>query len=156
MITRDRHHPSVFAWSVTNECANTEPGVIDATETLIDRAHDLDDSRPVTLATNTALDWDTGEHKEDDCLPLCDFVCVNYYAGWYGDDPSYWDEYVEKITDAYPDQAIVFSEFGGGAIEGERTFEKAKWSEPYQAELLESALDPMLTADDVAGFTIWQ
>ena len=153
-ISRDRHHPSVFAWSLTNECANEQAGVAEATERLATVARDADDSRLVTLASYN--EWT--DRGEDRCLQYCDFACVNGYYGWYTDEPvtaDQWTGFLERVADRH-DCPIVVSEFGAGAIEGERTREGAKWSETYQADFLETVI-PILRADDaVAGFAIWQ
>lgn len=154
LISRDRHRPSVFAWSLTNECANEQTGVAEATERLAAVAREADDSRLVTLASYN--EWT--DRGEDRCLQYCDFACVNAYYGWYTDEPvatEQWTGFLERIAERH-DCPIVVSEFGAGAIEGERTWEGAKWSETYQAEFLETVI-PLLRADDaVAGFAIWQ
>ncbi|RKD89245.1 glycoside hydrolase family 2 protein [Halopiger aswanensis] len=154
MISRDRHHPSVFAWSLTNECANEQAGVAEATDHLATVARETDDSRLVTLASYN--EW--VDRGEDRCLEHCDFACVNGYYGWYTDEPvaaDQWTGFLERIADRR-DCPIFVSEFGAGAIEGERTWERAKWSETYQSEFFETVLPVLLADDSVAGFTIWQ
>lgn len=150
MIERDRHHPSVFAWSLHNECYNHEDGMYEATAELKETVLSHDDSRLVTLATNT--DW---RGYEDPLVELCDFVCVNGYWGWYRDDRD-WETFLDQLEDRYESKPIVISEFGAGAVEGERTFEGRKWSETYQAELLDEVVSLFLERDSVAGFTVWQ
>ena len=150
LIDRDRHHPSVFAWSVTNECDNGETGVYDATEELASLARERDD-RPVTLATNN---FGAGRGGEDPCLELVDFACLNDYPGWYTDGE--WPDLIEHVRERYPDLPILMSEFGAGAVWGEHTRENQKWSEGYQADLLENAVEAFEAADPVVGFTIWQ
>jgi beta-glucuronidase len=146
-IERDRHHPSVLAWSVTNECENSQEAVYDATERLVDVARERDPCRPVTFAT-----W---EPDNDDCVELCDFICVNGYPDWYEGYDS-WDEQLARVEDEFPDMPIVVGEFGAGAIYGERTRERQKWSEGYQADLLEDAIETIEAREAVAGFVIWE
>jgi len=149
MIERDRHHPSVFSWSVTNECENEEDGVVEATEALVSVARNADSSRPITLATNNFATRDP-----ERCVEFVDFVCTNSYPGWYGEGD--WGEHLDMVRDSYPEKPVVVSEFGGGAIAGERSFDKQKWSEQYQCELLEDAIRTFEATEFVAGFTIWQ
>lgn len=157
-IDRDRHHPSILAWSVGNECTTSEERVTEVHERLVALAHDADESRPVTYAENLPM--------QAVQLDLGDFVCVNDYPGWYGDDwpPSgltiwdgdEWEETLDEIRAEYPDPPIVVTEFGAGGVEGERTFEGQKWSESYQAEIVRESIETFEDREDVAGFSVWQ
>ena len=51
---------------------------------------------------------------------------------------------------------VVLSEFGAEAIYGKRTWVSQKWSEPYQADLLETVISTLRDHDAMTGFTIWQ
>lgn len=146
MIRRDRHHPSIFAWSVHNECANEEEGVREATRELVSVVEDLDGSRPTTLATNS--------FEDDICLREVDVACVNGYPGWYSDDT--WGERLDRLEERHGGMPLIISEFGAGAVYGERTRENQKWSEGYQADLLVDAVETFRERDSVTGFTIWQ
>ncbi|MFB6074208.1 MAG: glycoside hydrolase family 2 protein [Haloarculaceae archaeon] len=150
MIERDRNHPSILAWSVTNECANEEPGVLEATEELVSVARTLDD-RPVTLASNN---YHPDGEGADPCLDLVDFVCANAYPGWYSDGE--YADVLRGVREDHPDKPVVVSEFGAGAVAGERTREDQKWSEGFQADFLADAVETFRGAEYVAGFTVWQ
>lgn len=150
LVERDRHHPSVLAWSLGNECANEHHSVVDAMGQLRGVAEGLDDSRLITVASNT--DW---EGETDNVFQHCDFLCVNAYWGWYRDDGD-WADHLDRIESEYGEKPIVVSEFGAGAVPGERTHESRKWSESYQADLLEDCIDLFAERDSVAGFTLWQ
>lgn len=152
MIERDRHHPAIIAWSLTNECRNEEPGVAAATEELAVVAHELDD-RPLTLATNR---YKPDRPGEDLAVEHVDLICANGYPGWYTDGS--YAAMLARMREDYPETPIVFSEFGAGAVYGERTREgvSQKWSEPFQAELIDDAIDTFERTAYVAGFTIWQ
>jgi beta-glucuronidase len=149
LIERDRHHPSVFAWSVSNECANEEEEVYEATAELTSLAREADGSRLVTLASNTDVSGGT-----DECFELCDFICLNGYWGWYSEGS--WAEFLDRVAGKYPNCPLIVSEFGGGAIVGERPRDGQKWSEPYQADLLEETVATFLDTEFLAGFTVWQ
>jgi len=149
MIERDRHHPSIFAWSLSNECANEESTVADATRQLKWAADGVDGSRLITAASNTDFEGET-----DGVFEFCDFLSVNAYWGWYRDGD--WGEFLDGIADDYGEKPIVVTEFGAGAVPGDRTHEARKWSESYQADLLGDCVDLFRERGDVAGFTVWQ
>lgn len=150
MITRDYNHPSVLAWSLHNECETQQQGVYEATETLASVAREHDVSRPLTFATNNHYLGD-----EEICAELVDFLSINGYWGWYSDEKE-WDEFLDGVRAEFPDMPIVVSEFGAGAVSGERNFDRRKWSENYQAHQLESAIETFENKEYVSGFFIWQ
>ena len=152
MVDRDHAHPSVVAWSVTNECANEEDGVVDATRELSEVARERDpNGRPVTLASNN---YHPDGEGADPCLALVDFVCANAYPGWYSEGE--YANVLAGVHEDYPDKPVVLSEFGAGAVAGERTRDGAKWSESFQADFLEDAIETARETDYVTGFAIWQ
>ncbi|WP_415381937.1 glycoside hydrolase family 2 protein [Halosimplex sp. TS25] len=150
MVERDRHHPSIVAWSLSNECSNEQRTVADATRQLAETADGLDDSRLVTVASNT--DWEGGT---DRVFQYCDFLCVNAYWGWYRDDGD-WAAHLDRIEESYGEKPIVVSEFGAGAVPGDRTHAARKWSETYQADLIAECVELFRERESVAGFTVWQ
>jgi len=149
MVDRDYHHPSVIAWSLHNECATESDALVEATEALAETARERDETRPLTYATNNDY-VGTAER----CQNFVDFLCLNAYWGWY-DESRTWTEYLDEMADTY-DCPLVVSEFGAGAVAGERTHERQKWSETYQAALLVDAIGAIRDHEAFAGFTIWQ
>ncbi|RRJ34060.1 glycoside hydrolase family 2 protein [Halocatena pleomorpha] len=150
MVTEHRHHPSVFAWSIHNECATQEEGLREPTERLVDRTRELDDSRLVTYASNRDFEGYT-----DECVDLVDFIGINAYWDWYFDGKT-WPEFLEDVRNQYGETPAIVSEFGAGAVPGERTVEAQKWSEPFQREYLQNAVETFRESEFVSGFTVWQ
>jgi len=72
MILRDRNHPSVFMWSLENE-ESLEGNVTGRRilESLVEVAHELDDTRQVTAAMNHG--WNEGGYSD-----VLDVVGYNY------------------------------------------------------------------------------
>lgn len=59
MILRDYNHPSVIAWSLTNEPQiSDKPECVDYYEKIVQLAHALDSTRPVVIVmgTNQGID----------------------------------------------------------------------------------------------------
>lgn len=150
MVTDHRHHPSVFAWSVHNECETQEEGLRKPTERLVERTRELDDSRLVTYASNRDFEGYT-----DACFDLVDFIGINGYWDWYFDGKT-WPEFLKEIRDQYSEKPMIVSEFGAGAIPGERTVDAQKWSEPFQREYLQDAVETFQEMEFISGFTVWQ
>jgi len=114
---------------------------------------ELDPTRPVTYASHRQL--------ADLHLDLVDIMSFNVYPGWYFgtlDTMRSWlDGLMRGIQErGWDKKPIIFSEFGGGAIFGWHDQFNGKWSEPYQARLLDIALRWMKEQPQVVGTAIWQ
>jgi beta-galactosidase len=72
LMLRDRNHPSVFMWSMENE-ESLQGTVMGARilQTMVDAAHQLDSTRPVTAAMNHG--WNEGGYSD-----VLDVVGYNY------------------------------------------------------------------------------
>jgi beta-glucuronidase len=148
MISRDMHHPSIFAWSVLNECATDTHEGRAVVSDLVDVAHEIDPTRPVTYASNKGVD--------DICFDLVDIVCLNAYYGWYRHDLT-WGEFLDRVRAKIGDKPMIVSEFGAGGIYGCHALEEdVLWSEEYQLKLIEECVALFLQRSDVAGFFVWQ
>ena len=149
MIANHINHPSIIIWALLNECASDT--CRDIYERLIQEIRSLDGSRPVSFAT-CKFDSDT-------CLDLPDIVSYNLYYGWYNN---------ENIAEAYPKQLayidahggagkpVIISKFGADAIYGIRDPARPRWSEEYQADVLERCLTYYMSRPEIIGTYIWQ
>lgn len=147
VIERDYNRPSVVTWSLHNECATQQPGVYDATEELAAVAEEADGSRLTTYASNNAY-----ADEEDICYGLVDYASVNAYFGWYSEMDD-WEAFLrEEVLPETTDQPVVLSEFGAGAVYGDRTLEKRRWSEGYQTDLVTEVVEAVESVAEMAGF----
>ena len=92
MIRRDRNKASVVLWSVANETPNT-PARLTFLKSLINTAHTLDPTRPVTAAllVTTLPDSPDGIRTKVLDDPVAEFLDVmgcNEYIGWYEGTPD--------------------------------------------------------------------
>ena len=99
---------------------------------------------------------------EDVCLDLADVISLNAYPGWYvgeiEDIPARLDEMLDFL-DRSPHAAkpVIFSEIGAGAIPGWRDWNEARWSEQYQAKLLDKVIEHLFMIEKrVCGVSLWQ
>lgn len=148
MIERDSNHPSIWAWSVLNECATDTPEGRLVVGRLIDTAREADPTRPVTFATDRNL--------RDICLDLADVVCVNAHHGWYTHDLT-WPEFLDRMRAKIGDKPMLVTEFGAGALYGCHALEDGvMWSEEYQRRLVADCVKHFCERPDLAGFYVWQ
>lgn len=154
MVAMSFNRPSVIMWGVLNEGHSHDPRCRSGYEMLLGRLRQLDSTRPVTYASNRPLD--------DVCLGLVDIVSINRYPGWYfgqiADIPGKLDEYVAHLDAVgHLDKPLIFSEIGAGAIRGWRDGNQARWSEQYQAKLLDVVIRHLfIERERVCGLSIWQ
>jgi hypothetical protein len=125
MIHAAFNHPSVWAWSVGNEYDSSTEGGHEFTRDMIAYVKGLDPTRPVGFASNR-LD----RQPALDATQFADFVMMNQYFGTWVGPKKGLSQALDHIHAAWPDKAVVISEFG---------FEphwNARWGPPS------STLDP--------------
>lgn len=154
LISRDRNHPSVIAWSVANEPDTAEPASRGYFAPLVSAARELDPTRPVCFA-NVA----TAPPDADRVTDLFDLICVNRYYGWYtgtGDlEAAEQDLAAELRAWAQRGKPILVTEFGADALPGLHALPPTMWSEDYQAALLEMSLRVFRRIPEIVGEHVW-
>lgn len=151
MITCHHNHPSIVIWGILNECASEEPEGRKMYQKQYEQIRSLDASRPTTSATC--------RHFKDICLDLPDIVSFNMYSGWYQDISVAKRHEQEMDWIAQTGGAgkpVIVSEFGAGAIYGNRDRTRAKWSEERQADIIRENLEVYRKDDRLTGIFIWQ
>jgi beta-glucuronidase len=156
MVEWHHNHPSIIMWGFLNECNSDMPWGRKVYKHLARLVRSLDATRPITFATNRG--------QRDLCLDLADVVSFNRYQGWYGGTIDGIAPDIRKLLKWLHSDAsrggrgkpVIMSEFGAGAIYGCRHPARAKWTEEYQADLLDEALRVYLDQAGVVGVAIWQ
>ena len=157
MIVRDRNHPSVFAWSLFNEPETTTDYAHDYFAAVFDAARALDPQhRPLTGAFEK-----NSKPELCKCYPLCDFICLNRYYGWYikggemeeaeADFRNEMDRWAAKNLNL----PFVFTEFGTDTLPTEHKLPSIMWSQEYQDEYLEMCFRVFDSYDFVQGELVW-
>ncbi|KAJ1363600.1 hypothetical protein KIN20_023497 [Parelaphostrongylus tenuis] len=157
LINRDKSHPSVIMWSLANEPRTNKKESRMYFKKLVQHAHDLDRTRPVTMVY--------GPSKADDDLTadLVDIICVNRYYGWYinmGEldwinQSVYWDFF--QWSDKYK-RPVLVTEYGAESIPGLNQEPSVAFSEQYQNDLIirtHQAFDALRNSHILAGEMIW-
>ncbi|MCD6365287.1 MAG: hypothetical protein J7M14_05375 [Planctomycetes bacterium] len=156
MVQWHFNRPSIIMWGCLNECESNTPSGRDEHERMLKLLKELDPSRPVTFACNTG--------KENLCAGLVDIVSWNRYEGWYSNSPdnarAWLDDMIEWLdsdqSGGGAGKPVIMSEFGAGALYGTRSANRAKWTEEYQADVLDAVLEAYLNHPAVVGTAIWQ
>ena len=157
MIVRDRNHSSVFAWSLFNEPETTTDYAHDYFAAVFDAARALDPQhRPLTGAFEK-----NSKPELCKCYPLCDFICLNRYYGWYikggemeeaeADFRNEMDRWAAKNLNV----PFVFTEFGTDTLPTEHKLPSIMWSQEYQDEYLEMCFRVFDSYDFVQGELVW-
>jgi len=155
LIARDKNHPCVVLWSITNEPESITPESRAYFEPLASEARRLDPTRPIGFANVMGSTPDV-----DMLTDLFDVVMLNRYYGWYaspGDLATAENALEEEISAwvAAYDKPIVFTEYGADTLPGLHDVVPSMWSEEYQAELLAMCHRVFDRFDAVVGEHVW-
>ena len=157
MMKRDKNHPSVFAWSLFNEPETTSEFARAYFSDVFAAARELDpQKRPLTGAFEK-------NSKPELCqvYPLCDFLCLNRYYGWYisGGEPEEADALFRDEMDRWQAKELhvpfVFTEFGTDTMAAEHKLPSVMWSQEYQDEYLEMNFRVFDSYDFIQGELVW-
>ena len=156
MIRRDRNHPSVIFWSVSNETNEALPEVRAGTGALLRRARALDPTRLAVHVSDRA--W-----VEADLFSEDDVICVNAYPSMkpvlvdggstqdLSNSTHAWRTFLAQLHERYPTKPILVSEFGFVALAG---VVAGPLGEETQAQVL-AAEHAGMAAEYVCGATVW-
>jgi len=160
LIERDRNHPSVISWSITNEpnlwaeeYYQNEAGKRYFKE-LYEFTKALDSSRPI-LSISMAM-----FKEEDIVLESCDIIGINRYYGWYT-NPADLERAAQDLGNeldaifAKYQRPIIVSEFGADTVEGLHATTAQMFTEEFQTAFTFKYLEVMEARDFVCGAHIW-
>ena len=157
MIKSSINHPCIIFWGFLNEAATNELEARECVEKLYRITKELDDSRLVTFASMYG--------EKDLCLDLVDVISFNTYPGWYFGNSIFFEssEVSSKLDELYSfiasqktlaDKPVLISEIGAASFIGDHS--GRRWSEEYQAQLVECAVKCVLTDYKFSGVCLWQ
>ncbi len=138
LITQNYNHPSIFCWGLSNEITITgeSDALVALHHRLNDLCHEMDKTRPTTMAHVTMLDTDSP------MVDLPDIMSYNHYFGWYVGDVNGNAEWLDEFREKYPEKVIGLSEYGCEAILTWHNSDpkQGDYSEEYQAYYHENML----------------
>lgn len=132
LITQCYNHPSIVCWGLSNEITahgGVTPELFENHEALNDLCHQLDPTRPTTMAHAFMLDPD------EPFVMLSDIRSYNLYYGWYLGELEANDKFFDDFHAAHPDAVIGLSEYGADANPQFQSPNPSRgdWTESYQA-----------------------
>jgi hypothetical protein len=158
MILRDRNHPSIIFWSVSNENDERHPEINQANNRLIQLGRELD---PTRLVTHVSCHWtseEAGKYFEfDDVISVNGYPSLGARKGhrpgdhsWMEQSTQTWRNGLAQLQARYPGKPILITEFGYMSIEGVN----GSIGEDTQALVTEAEFKAM-DAPYLCGATLW-
>jgi glycosyl hydrolase family 2 len=154
-IEANGNHASVMTWSIANELSS-KPGPSQGAyiKAASDMAHDLDPTRPVSIAVAGY----PGAGCQSEYRPL-DIIGMNEYFGWYvGPSGSMFDRnglsgYLDQLRRCYPRHALMITEFGAEANREGLVEDKGTYA--FQQDFVNFHLGLFATKPWLSGALYW-
>lgn len=110
LIVQNYNHPSICVWGLSNEITistRDKKDMLDNHRLLNDLVHDMDPSRPTTLACYAMCGpFNKVAHQ------VSDLVSWNLYLGWYVPGMFLNNLWVDFFHKVYPNRCLGYSEYG--------------------------------------------
>ena len=155
LIARDKNHPSVVMWCITNEPSSNEEGAREYFEPLVRLTRELDPTRPVTYAIVMFAN-----PANDRIADLFDVLSLNRYYGWYvaTGDLATAEDYLERDLHGWTakyDKPILMAEYGADTMAGLHSVWDIPWTEEYQQAYLDMHHRVFDRVEGFVGEHIW-
>lgn len=160
LMDRDMNHPSVIAWSTTNEPNLwSEPHYQNEAgrryfREVFDHVRSIDQTRPVVAVI-------MGRHAEADiALESCDVIGINRYFGWYTDPAQIETAIVQLDRElealyARHGKPIIVTEFGADTVEGYHATTAQMFTEEFQQAFIMAYSEVIESKPYCAGAHVW-
>lgn len=153
LYERDKNHPCVIMWSVSNEAQTQDDNAQEYFKEVAELMRSLDSTRPLANVTDNTANMDTVAH-------LFDVVCLNRYYSWYYDLANLKSIYPRLTSEfrAFHEKVrkpIMISEYGADTIAGNHKLPETIFSEEYQIEFYKENNRALDACDFVIGEHPW-
>ena len=153
LIVQNYNHPSICVWGLSNEITMDgakDPDLIANHRRLNDLVHEMDRTRPTTIACISMCDM------TEEYVHIPDVVAYNHYFGWYGGSVDEYGPWFDKFHETYPNTPIGCSEYGCEALNWHNSNpESGDYSEEYQAMYHEALIRQLFTRKYIWATHVW-
>ncbi len=153
LVTQNYNHPSIVCWGLSNEITmkgDTDPDLLENHRILNDLVHEMDKTRPTTVAAVSPCPIDSPY------LQIPDLVSYNHYFGWYGGDTDMNGPWFDKFHQTHPNIPIGCSEYGCEALNWHTSNPiQGDYTEEYQAFYHEELIKQFFTRKYMWATHVW-
>ena len=153
LIVQNYNHASICVWGLSNEITMDgakDPDLIANHRRLNDFVHEMDKTRPTTVACISMCDM------SEEYVHISDVVSYNHYFGWYGGSVDEYGPWFDKFHEKYPNKPIGCSEYGCEALNWHNSNpESGDYSEEYQAIYHESLIKQLFSRKYIWATHLW-
>ncbi len=153
LIIQNYNHPSIVVWGLSNEISmkgDEDPDLLENHNILNDMCHEMDKTRPTTIAVVSPCSIDSPYIK------IPDLVSYNHYFGWYGGDTSMNGPWFDKFHATNPDIPIGCSEYGCEALNWHTSKPtQGDYTEEYQAYYHEELIKQLFSRKYIWATHVW-
>ena len=153
LIVQNYNHPSIVVWGLSNEITMRgadDPDLLENHRILNDLCHDMDKTRPTTMACVSPCPIDAKIVK------IPDTVSYNHYFGWYGGETSMNGPWFDKFHAKHPNIPIGCSEYGCEALNWHTSDpQQGDYTEEYQAYYHEELIKQLFTRKYMWATHVW-
>ena len=153
LIVQNYNHPSIVVWGLSNEITmkgDTDPDLLENHKILNDLCHEMDKTRPTTIAAVSPCPIDSPY------IQIPNVVSYNHYFGWYGGDTSMNGPWFDKFHEKHPNIPIGCSEYGCEALNWHTSNPtQGDYTEEYQAYYHEELIKQLFSRKYMWATHVW-
>lgn len=153
LITQNYNHPSIVVWGLSNEitmAGGENPDMLENHRLLNDLAHEMDKTRPTTMACISMCGTDS------EIVQIPDTISYNHYFGWYGGDTSMNGPWFDQFHAEHPDIPIGCSEYGCEGLNWHTSQPRqGDYTEEYQAYYHEELIKQLFSRKYLWATHVW-
>lgn len=153
LITQNYNHPSIVVWGLSNEitmAGGETPDMLENHRMLNELAHEMDRTRPTTMACISMCKTDS------EIVQIPDTLSYNHYFGWYGGDTSMNGPWFDQFHAEHPHIPIGCSEYGCEALNWHTSQPRqGDYTEEYQAYYHEELIKQLFSRKYLWATHVW-
>ena len=153
LITQNYNHASIVCWGLSNEITmkgDKDPDLLENHRILNDLCHEMDKTRPTTIAAVSMCSIDSPY------IQIPDLVSYNHYFGWYGGDTTMNGPWFDNFHKKHPNIPIGCSEYGCEALDWHTSApSQGDYTEEYQAYYHEELIKQLFSRKYMWATHVW-